>query len=43
MDALARVSTPPFAAHYAEMAIRWRQLAKQAAWQDSFPHLKDES
>ena len=41
MDALADGAGPPFAAQYAAMAVRWRQLARQAAWQDGFP-LKDE-
>jgi hypothetical protein len=43
MDRLARNSSPSAAAHYAAMAIRWRQLARQAAWQDGFPNLKDEN
>ncbi|MDB5733672.1 MAG: hypothetical protein JWN16_309 [Alphaproteobacteria bacterium] len=43
MDALARHSSPPIAAQYASMAIMWRQLARQAAWQDGFPHLTDQS
>ncbi len=28
-------------ADYRSMALSWRQLAKQAAWQDGFPSLPD--
>jgi hypothetical protein len=40
MDVLAAASGPA-AAQYVRMALRWRQLAKQAAWQDSLPRLHD--
>jgi aerobic-type carbon monoxide dehydrogenase small subunit (CoxS/CutS family) len=43
MDGRARTCCPSVAAQYARMAVRWRQLAKQAAWQDGFPSLKDEN
>jgi hypothetical protein len=43
MEALARSCSPLLAAQYTIMAVRWRQMARQAAWQDGFPSVIDKS
>jgi hypothetical protein len=37
MDAIAASFEGSMAADYRSMAVAWRELAKQAAWQDSHP------
>jgi hypothetical protein len=39
LEALAAVCGDMDAYEYNQMAAHWRALAKQAAWQESFPHM----
>jgi hypothetical protein len=39
MDATALTCPANYVADYQRMAFMWRQLARDAQWQDGFPHL----
>jgi hypothetical protein len=39
LEALAALCSDMDAYEYNQMAVQWRALARQAAWQEGFPHL----